>query len=162
MKKRILVIASIIVAAILMIVICMVIMIRRIPQNAITFNDFQKYTEESGYIFIDNRENVPIDEIGKSCAAFIREGVGVEFTECVSDQIARQIFHNYEAYAENYKATVSRETSVNFMGYSSYTMETSEVYMHITRIGNTIMHVRVAPEEKETVVKIMKDLRYMN
>lgn len=162
MKKRILVIAGIIAAAILLIVICMVIMIRRIPKDAITFNDFQKYTEESGYEFIDNRERIPVDEIGKSCAAFIREGVGVEFTECVSDQIAKQLYHNYEAYAENFKETVSRETSVNFMSYGSYTLETSEVYMHITRIGNTIMHVRVTPEEKETVVKIMKDLGYMN
>lgn len=162
MKKRRFVIGGIIAAVILLVVFCVVMVIRKVPKNAITYRDFQKYTEESGYKFIDNRERISVDEIGKSCAAYIREGVGVEFTECVSEKVARQLYNNYDAYAENFKSNVSRRTTVNVLNYGSYTLETPEVYMHITRIDNTIMYVRVSPEDKETVVRVMKDLGYMN
>jgi len=36
------------------------------------------------------------------------------------------------------------------------------MYMHITRIKNTVMNVQVPIEEIPIVVKFMKDLKYLN
>lgn len=46
--------------------------------------------------------------------------------------------------------------------YGTYTLETQGMYMHITRIKNTVMNVQVPIEEKPIVVKFMKDLKYLN
>lgn len=41
-------------------------------------------------------------------------------------------------------------------------METVDMYMHITRIGNTIMDARVSKENKDIVINIMKDLKSLD
>lgn len=161
MKKKHLTIICVGVTIVLLVILIVAMIIKKIPMKSIEFEDFQQFTEEKGYKFIDNRERISVDQVGYSCAAFIREGVGVEFTECVSNQMAEQLYNNYKDYAQNFKANISKEASINFSKYGSYTMETIDTYMHITRINNTIMHVRVSPEDKETVIEFMKELDYI-
>lgn len=161
MKKK-----TILVLTIIMILIigCLGLFIYRLftkERVAITFEQFRTYVEEKGYHFQNNEDHIPVDTIGKSCAANIREHVKVEFTECVSDEVAQELFNNYIILAGRYKENGSVETTVNLSAYGKYTMEISSAYMQITRIGNTIMHVRVPKEAKQEVCDFMDDLGYL-
>lgn len=136
--------------------------LRTEKREPVTFEQFRKYVEEKGYEFQNNEEKVPVDIVGKSCAANIRTDVKVEFTECVSDEVASQLFRNYIKLMENYKESNVAETTISFSDYGRYTMENSIAYMQITRIENTIMHVRVPKEAKQEVCDFMNDLGYLN
>lgn len=118
--------------------------------------------EQNNYAFQDNADIVPVDTIGKSCAANIEEYVQVEFLECISPEVAKQLFLNYMQFAEQFKDNSSAESTINFEHYGSYTLETADMYMHMTRIDHTIMDTRVPKGNKDIVTHVMKDLKYLN
>ena len=75
-----------------------------------------------------------MEELGKSGTAYIKDQIGVEFTEWIFWKFSQpKVLWN--VYIGN---------------------------MHITRIKNTVMNVQVPIEEKPIVVKFMKDLKYLN
>ncbi|WP_320955106.1 hypothetical protein [Hungatella effluvii] len=133
-----------------------------IPSEIITFEELKNYAEENGYEFMDTQDEIPIDEIGKTGAVFVKEDVTIEYIECISNNVAKALNKNFTIYAQEYKEKDSFETEINLPEYGSYTLETTKMYIHITRIKNTIMHVMVKKSEKKVAKEIMKELGYMN
>lgn len=159
MEKKVMLIILCILAAVLL--IWLFILIIRQPNKPITFEQFKEYAENAQYEFQDNRDWIPADTVGKSCAANIKENVLIEFTECVSDRMAKQLFGSYISYVQQFKGKKSFEKNIQLPVYWEYTLESGSMYMHIARIDNTIMHVRVPLEEKQTVCTVMQELGYM-
>ena len=130
-------------------------------RNPISFEDFKAYTEQQGYEFQDNRTIVPEDVIGKSCAANIEPYVQIEFAECINEDAAIKMFANYIVLADQ-KGAGDVKITINLQQYGSYTLESSEMYLRITRIDHTLMYTRVEKEKKDIVCNIMKDLNYLD
>lgn len=158
-EKKVLIIIGIVIAIVIAVSLYC---IKRIPTETITLEEFQKNTQNCGYEYVDNCVTIPVEELGKSGTAYIKDQIGVEFTECISDSIALSLYSNYAYCYMDFKQSGYSENFLSLKHYGTYTMETQGMYMHITRIKNTVMNVQVPIEEKPIVVKFMKDLKYLN
>ena len=61
---------------------------------------------------------------------------------------------------EKEKKDISSQSSSSFGNYETYTLTTGDYYMHLCRVDNTFLYVKVNKENKDAVKKLIKDLGY--
>lgn len=79
-EKKVLIIIGIVIAIVIAVSLYC---IKRIPTETITLEEFQKNTQNCGYEYVDNCVTIPVEELGKSGTAYIKDQIGVEFTEWI-------------------------------------------------------------------------------
>jgi hypothetical protein len=70
------------------------------------------------------------------------------------------MFNTNKSTFESYKGNSSSESSANMSNYSTYTLTSSGYYMHLCRVDNTLIYVRVKDDFKKDVQAVIKKLGY--
>lgn len=70
------------------------------------------------------------------------------------------MFNTNRSTFESYKGNSSSESSSSMGNYSSYTLTSNGYYMHLCRVDNTLLYVKVNDTYKDSVKKLIKELGY--
>ena len=73
---------------------------------------------------------------------------------------AIKMFNTYNSLFEDFNGLAATERTAKRMNYSSYTLLIKRYYMHICRVDNTLLYVRVKAENREEYKKLIKELGY--
>ena len=123
--------------------------------------DFRKVFQESGYVIYDATEQFAATGVVES-ASIAQDTTGhqVEFYVLKSESDAISMFNTNKSTFESYKGNSSSESSANMSNYSTYTLTSSGYYMHLCRVDNTLIYVRVKDDFKKDVQAVIKKLGY--
>ena len=123
--------------------------------------DFRKVFQESGYAIYDATSQFDATGVVESASiAQSTSGHQVEFYVLKSEEDAVSMFNTNKSTFEAYKGNSSSESSANMSNYSTYTLTSSGYYMHLCRVDNTLLYVRVKDNFKKDVQAIVKKLGY--
>lgn len=130
-------------------------------KTVITDENFKSFFEGKGYTIYDVTSQFSANEIVKSASlAESDKGYQIEFYVLSNEAEATGMFNTNKANFETYKGNSSSESSGSASNYSTYTLTTSGYYMHLCRVDNTLLYLKISEEYKDVVKKQIKELGY--
>ena len=130
-------------------------------QNAITNSKFEEKAKEKGFTVGDaTAQYESYDYIKTATVAQSPDGWQVEFYVLDEDANAVSMFNTNKQIFETYKGNASVEKSKSVSNYSMYSLVSSGYYMHLYRIDNTLMYVKVDEEYKDAAREFVGSLGY--
>lgn len=130
-------------------------------KKAITTADFISKTKELGYESSDvTSQYASYGYIKEATVARSKDGYQSEFYVLDNKSHAVSMFNTNKSIFESYKGNTSAEASANLGNYSSYTLTSSGYYMHICRVDNTLLYVKVKDQYKDNLKKLINELKY--
>lgn len=132
-----------------------------VKKTAITTNDFKSVANNHGYTISDATSQYAIyGYINEATIAKSSEGWQVEFYVLDDEASATNMFNTNKTLFEASKENSSSEKSLNSDHSSSYSLTSSDSYMYICRVDNTLVYVKVLEKYKNTVKDFIKELGY--
>ena len=129
-------------------------------KTVISTETFKSTAESHGYKVTDVSAQYAQYEYVKEATVAQQEGFQIEFYKLDDENNAQNMFNANKTTFEGFKGSASTEASANMGNYSSYTLNSSGYYMHLCRVDNTLLYVRVDQKYKDTVKKIIDELGY--
>lgn len=130
-------------------------------KKAITAGDFKTKTEQLNYTTTNiTSRYASYNYIKEAIIAQNSAGYQVEFYVLDNVGNATSMFNTNKTTFESYKGSVSTESSTNIGNYSSYTLTSSGYYMHLCRVDNTLLYIKVKETYKDSVKSLIKQLGY--
>lgn len=130
-------------------------------KKAITADDFSTIAEKYDCTIIDvMNQYSSYGVVDNALVARNSDGWQVEFYVLDSENSAASMFNTNQTTFENSKSGTTTESSSNMGNYSTYTLNSGGTYMHLCRVDNTLLFVKVDDTYKDTVEKLIKELGY--
>lgn len=130
-------------------------------KQVITTSDFKTKTKSLNYNTADVISQYSSYEyIKEATVAQSSDGYQVEFYVLDNVDNATSMFNTNKSTFESYKGNFSSESSSSMGNYSSYTLTSGGYYMHLCRVDNTLLYVKVEDTYKEPVESLIKELGY--
>lgn len=130
-------------------------------KTAITTADFKSITESHSYTTVDvTSQYASYGNINEATVAQSPDGFQVEFYVLDDEGNATSMFNTNKSDFESYKGNYSSESSSSMSNYSSYTLTSSGYYMHLCRVDNTLLYVKVSDTYKDSVKDLINELGY--
>lgn len=130
-------------------------------KKAISTSTFKSITEENNYITSDvTNQYISYEYVNEATVAQSSEGFQIEFYVLDSESNAINMFNTNKDIFESYKGNTSTETSSNIGNNTIYTLTSNGYYMHLCRVDNTLLYVRVLDSYKDSVKDIIKKIGY--
>lgn len=124
-------------------------------------SDFKSIAENHNYTITDvTSQYASYGYIKEATVAQSSDGWQVEFYVLDDEGNATSMFNTNKSTFENYKGNSSSESSSSMGNYSSYTLTSSGYYMHLCRVDNTLLYVKVPDTYKDDVKNLVKELGY--
>ena len=132
-------------------------------KEAITTKDFNKITEEAELIITDAKDQFQDKDYVKDASiASSVAGWQIEFYTFDSADSAKEMYSknksDFEAAKDNSKK--SSYVEKNKDNYAEYTVTADGYYMHICRIDETVIYLKVQDKYQDEVKGILKNLGY--
>ena len=128
---------------------------------AYTTNDFKSKVESLGYATADvTSKYSSYGYVQEVTSAKSSDGFEVEFFVLDTESNAISMFNSNKA---TFESNQDKSTVASFLvmgNYSSYTLTSGGYYMHICRVDNTLLYVRVKDIYKDSVKSLIKKLGY--
>ncbi len=164
MKKRTIVILTIIAVIIIAVVAIVGIVVVKLnkEKNPLTTKEFISKMIDKGYTVIDAKDQlVGYDKLKAATIALSKSNkYQFEFYELEDEDSAKEFYNYNKKRFESVKENNSKETSKEFKNYSKYTLTTDGKYKVISRIDNTVMYLDVDENYKDTVTSVLKEFDY--
>ena len=129
-------------------------------KKVISTETFKSTAESNGYTVTDVSAQYAQYDFVKEATVAQQKGFQIEFYMLSDKENAESMFNTNKTTFEGYKGSTATEASANMSNYSSYTLNSSGYYMHLCRVDNTLLYVRVEKDYKDTVNKIINELGY--
>ncbi len=132
-------------------------------KEAITTEKFNKIAEEEELIITDAKDQFEDKTYVKDASiASNVAGWQIEFYTFEDEDSAKEMYasnkSNFEETKEDSKANA--ETNIEGKNYQKYTLSANDYYMHICRVDNTVIYLKVPDKYKDDVKNIIKKLGY--
>lgn len=145
-------------------VLCMLLMFTLTgcgSKTAITNDEFINKVESHSLTTTDvTSQYSSYDYVKSATVAQSSSDWQIEFYVLDDENYATSMFNTNQSTFESYKGSASSESSASMGNYATYTLTSNGYYMHLCRIDNTLLYVRVNDTYKDTVKDIIKDLGY--
>ena len=100
------------------------------------------------------------DIIQEAYIAKSAQGWQVEFYILSTNQDAKNMYDTNRKLFKDSKSGTVNEKYLTIKEYSMYDLESNGYYMHLSKVDNTLLYVKVDKKYEENAKKIIKDLRY--
>lgn len=127
-------------------------------KNPATLENFKTTMEAAGYTMHDVSAQYD-SGIAKSVTVALKDGYQVEFFMLTNEENAATSFASNKNRLEAL-AGGNTTTSVTASNYSSYTLTTKDQFYKVSRIGDTMIYLRVPRAQKDAVSELVKSLGY--
>ena len=130
-------------------------------KTAINTAQFKSIAENKGYTITDaTSQYAQYGYINEATIATNNNEWQAEFYVLSDEGNATSMYNtNLEIFA-SYKGNSSSESSSSASNYTSYSLTSSGYYMHLCRIDNTLLYVKVSETYKDIVKDFIKELGY--
>ena len=130
-------------------------------KTAASIETFEQVSKEHGNEIIDITDQYQsYENLEKVIISKNTDDWNVEFYILNSEDSASSMFNLNKETFEKEKKDTSSQSSSSFGNYETYTLTTGDYYMHLCRVDNTFLYVKVNKENKDAVKKLIKDLGY--
>lgn len=130
-------------------------------KKSITTDDFKSMAQNHSYTTTDViSQYASYDYIKEATVARSSNDWQVEFYVLDGNANATSMFNTNKEIFETYKSGSTSESSSNIGNHSSYSLTTSDYYMHLCRVNNTLLYVKVANTYKNEVTNFINELGY--
>ena len=129
-------------------------------KKAITTSDFKSKAEKAGYQTADVYNQYKEFGYVKEATVATKDGYQVEFYVLDNKSNAAGMFNTNKTTFENTKSGSATESSVELGNYSTYSLTSSDSYMYLSRVDNTLIYVKVPESAKDNVKSLIKELGY--
>lgn len=130
-------------------------------KTAASIETFEQVSKEHGNEIIDITDQFQsYENLEKVIISKNTDDWNVEFYILNSEDSASSMFNLNKETFEKEKKDISSQSSSSFGNYETYTLTTGDYYMHLCRVDNTFLYVKVNKENKDAVKKLIKDLGY--
>lgn len=130
-------------------------------KTAASIETFEQVSKEHGNEIIDITDQFQsYENLEKVIISKNTDDWNVEFYILNSEDSASSMFNINKETFEKEKKDISSQSSSSFGNYETYTLTTGDYYMHLCRVDNTFLYVKVNKENKDAVKKLIKDLGY--
>lgn len=128
---------------------------------AITTEQFKSIAEENNCSTADaTSQYAQYGVIDEATIALSSDGWQVEFYVLTDETNAAGMFDTNKEIFESLKGNASAEASSSTNNQSSYTLTSSGYYMHLCRVDNTLLYVKVDDTYKSDVKALIDELGY--
>lgn len=126
-----------------------------------TTADFKKIAEENNLVVADVYSQYSAYSFFKEATAVkSTDGWQIEFYVLSDEDHAVSMFDTNQKIFEDSKGKNSSSSSSEGSNFQKYTITTDGYYMHVCRVENTLLYLRVEEKFKSDVKKIVKKLGY--
>lgn len=131
-------------------------------KEVMTTEEFNKICEDNDLIITDAKDQFEdVTYLKEASIASSLSGWQIEFFTFENEEYAKDMYEkNKKDFEENKDGDVALEKSTNLKNYSTYILSTSDNYMYISRVDNTVIYLKVSDSNKKDVQKILKKLNY--
>lgn len=130
-------------------------------KTAIATSDFTSVAESHSFITSDaSSQYSSYEYIKEATIAQSPDGWQMEFYVLDNEANAVSMFNTNREIFEGYKGNSSGETSSSTGNQSSYSLSSSGLYMHLCRVDNTLLYVKVDADYKDDAKELIEELGY--
>lgn len=144
--------------------ICMLLLVSLTgctKKTVITTEHFKSIAQSHNYILTDaTNQYASYGYIKEATIASIDSDSQVEFYVLDTEENAKYMFTLNKTKFESSKGSASTEKSFELGNHASYTLNSNDSYMYLSRIDNTLIYVNVPSESKDTVKSFVDELKY--
>ena len=157
-------VAFLVIAIVAVVVLLSTILNKYSDKKPISVDDFESTAKEYGYILGKDeeflKENPDVEDI---LIALDKENeYQIEFIVLEDKDTAKETFafnkENLKELASESSSNIS--SSVNASKYSMYSVSTSDMYLYVARIDNTVVFATIDIEYKDKVKEFIKEIGY--
>ncbi len=131
------------------------------PKKAVNIDQFKSVAEKNSLAVIDAKSQMEqYDIIQEAYIAKSAQGWQVEFYILSTNQDAKNMYDTNRKLFKDSKSGTVNEKYLTIKEYSMYDLESNGYYMHLSKVDNTLLYVKVDKKYEENAKKIIKDLRY--
>jgi len=140
-------------------IVAILILCQMFNKEPISLTEYEVIAKSNGYlIYADETLKKEYDYIKKvSIAVDEKDDYQIELFVLENSFYSKEIF---ESNKSNLQKTASTSTSVNSPKYEKYSASTSDNYLYIARIDNTVLFANVGIEHKDEVKEFIKEIGY--
>ena len=130
-------------------------------KKAVTSSQFKSVAEKNNLTIIDVKNQMNEYEfIQEALIAKAADGWKVEFYVLSTNSDAKEMYDTNRKLFEDSKSGTVNEKYLTIKEYSMYDLESNGYYMHLSKVDNTLLYVKVDKKYEENAKKIIKDLGY--
>ena len=130
-------------------------------KKAVTSSRFKTVAENNNLTIIDAKSQMSEYEfILEALIAKAADDWQIEFYVLSTNNEAKDMYDTNRKKFEDSKSGTVKEKFMTVREYSMYDLESGGYYMHLTKVDNTLLYVKVPSNYKENAKKIIKDLGY--
>ena len=130
-------------------------------KKAVTSSQFKTVAENNNLTIIDAKSQMSEYEfILEALIAKAADDWQIEFYVLSTNNEAKDMYDTNRKKFEDSKSGTVKEKFMTVREYSMYDLESGGYYMHLTKVDNTLLYVKVPSNYKENAKKIIKDLGY--
>ena len=131
------------------------------PKKAATVDKFKSVAEKNNLTIIDAREQMKdYDFVQEALIAKSAEGWQIEFYVLSTNEDAKSMYDTNRRIFEDSKSGTVKENFLTIKEYSLYNLKSGGYYMHLSKVDNTLLYMKVNEKYENNVNRFIKELGY--
>lgn len=132
-----------------------------LDKNAISVNEFIDIVSKNNLSTTDIHDQMSqYKEINSAIIASSKDNWKIEFYVLDNKENALKMYNTNKSIFEGLKGKTNIEKYLSLGNYSLYDLKTDYYYMHLCRVDNTLLYVKVDVKYENDVKKIIDKLGY--
>ena len=129
-------------------------------KEAISTSEFVEIATSKGYKTIDITDRyVDYDQV-KEATKISEEGFDIEFYVLNSTSDAKEMYEKNKKILDDNKDGMSTDTTVTSGNYVTYDLKTTDNYIHLCQVDNTMLYVNVESGYQNKTNELIDELGY--
>ncbi len=129
-------------------------------KEAISTSEFVEIATSKGYETIDITDRyVDYDQV-KEATKISEEGFDIEFYVLNSTSDAKEMYEKNKKILDDNKDGMSTDTTVTSGNYVTYDLKTTDNYIHLCQVDNTMLYVNVESGYQNKTNELIDELGY--
>ena len=129
-------------------------------KEAISTSEFVEIATSKGYKTIDITDRyVDYDQV-KEATKISEEGFDIEFYVLNSTSDAKEMYEKNKKILDDNKDGMSTDTTVTSGNYVTYDLKTTDNYIHLCQVDNTMLYVNVESGYQDKTNELIDELGY--
>ena len=129
-------------------------------KEAISTSEFVEIATSKGYETIDITDKyVDYDQV-KEATKISEEGFDIEFYVLNSTSDAKEMYEKNKKLIDDNKDGMSTDTTVTAGNYETYDLKTTDNYIHLCQVDNTMLYVNVESSYQNKTNELIEELGY--
>lgn len=163
-KKKIILIALLLISLVLIIIGIIIGIMFYTPKEVLTVTEFKKVAKNNKLtveeVEIKDQDGNSNKDVKTALNAESELGWKIEYYILTDQETAKKTYDANKKIYSSYKNQLSEEKETSRKNYDVFTLKTQNSYMHVCRVENTLLAINADDENEKNIEKVIKKLGY--